>query len=611
MIELRHKKSKRCVCIHTNLFFTFPNREEGTKMRRLLLPVLFSVFLLFRWSDFCISAPSKGEISRDEVLAKVNGEPLTVGRFYDYLKELKITSSNPEEDQKTKEDRLHQLIREILIDQRAASLDMDSDSVFIKRRDTRMQAFLLGYMHQKDIVEKIVATDQEVREHYEEYKEEDFLIPEEVEVRHIPIRVWADSTKKDYRKRLKTAEKKAKKTIKQFYKKALAGEDFVDLCTQYSQGRVLYRTIDLGFIKKGQISPEFDSAAFSLKEIGEISKPVRDHRGYHLIQLLDRKEKSYQELDSTLFERIRAYLENEKIREAAKNFVDSLKDETGFVYNWDVLNVDESSFDKNVWVLALGEEDTIRFGEYEANLSGYRFNLGKDSLTIDDKKNLLTNYLALPVILKKEAEKRGYADLVEYQVERRAFTLEEAKKKVLAERVKKNFPPPAMEEMKVYYEAHKIDFPSLGVPVHVYHIIFDDSLEALEVLNQIKHGADFAEMAKRYFPGEQEIKDVAYDLGFITEGEMPDEFYYTALNLKEGEVSGPVKTKWGFHLIKVVEKKEKGTTFADIVPKIQRAIRVEKGRKHIADWEKNLFGESDVWINEKLLKKLKLPKPEG
>ena len=92
---------------------------------------------------------------------------------------------------------------------------------------------------------------------------------------------------------------------------------------------------------------------------------------------------------------------------------------------------------------------------------------------------------------------------------------------------------------------------------------------------------------------------------------MPDEFYQSALKLKEGEVGGPVKTIWGFHLIQVVEKKEKGNTFADIIPEIERTIKLNKRREHLTDWEKNLFDESDIWINKKLLEKLKLPKPEG
>ena len=580
-------------------------------MRKLLFPVLFSVFLLLIWNSFCISAPSSGEILRDEVLAKVNGEPITVGRFYDYLKESKITSSNPEEDQETKGDKLHQLIREILIDQKAASLDLDLDSVFVKHRDRQMREFLLNYLYQKDIVKNIEVADQEVRDHYEEYREEDFLIPEEIKVRELLVRVWADSTKKDYRKKLKKAEKKAKKKIKQLYQRALDGEDFIKLSREDHKVEVLDWTREKGFIKDDRFSPEFDSSAFALKEIGDISNPVRDSKGYHVIQLRERKEKSYHDLDSTLFEGIREFLKKEKIREASKDFIDSLQNVTEFVYNQEILNASESSFDKNMWVLSFGEGDTIRFREYETAVNGYKFNLGRDSLTIEEKKDLLVDYLAVPILLENEAKKRGYADMVEYQVKRRALTLREAKKKVLAGRVKRDFPPPSLEEMKTYYQAHKIDFPSLGMPIHVYHIVFDDSLEAAEVLNQIKQGADFTKMAEKYFPGEPEIKAVAYDLGFITEGEMPDEFYRTALKLKEEEVSPPIKTKWGFHLIKMVEKKETGTTFADITLKIRGAIRVEKGRKHIADWENNLFEESDVWINEKLLDRLKLPKPVG
>lgn len=581
------------------------------KMNRPIFSILFSTFFLFVMGNFCMSATPSKEISRDEVLAKVNGEPITVGRFYDFLKESKITSSDPEKDQKIKEDTLHGLIRNILIDQKASSLDLNSDSGFVQQRDKHMQDFLLDYMYQKDIVEKVQITDQEVRSFFEKRKEQDFLIPEKVRVRDLLIRVWADSTKKDYRKNLKKSEKEAKKRIEELYRKATAGEDLADLCRQYFQGDGADISGDLGFIQRGQFSPQFDSIAFSLKEIKEFSKPVKDSRGYHLIQLLDRKEKSYEELDSTLFRGIREVLKNERIKEATKIFLDSLKNATEFVYNWEILNATEPPLDKNTWVLIFGGQDTIRYKEYEETLSTYKADRGKDSLTTDDKKNLLTNSMIFPMLLVREAEKRGYAGSGEYLAEKRAFTLEEAEKRLMAERVKEDFPPPAMEEIKSYYQAHKIDFPPLGVPVHVYHMVFNDSVKAVKVLNQINNGADFVELAKKHFTGESEIKDVAYDLGFISQGEMPDEFYRTALSLKEGEVSQPVRTNWGFHLIKVVEKKERGTTFEEIIPRIEKAINLQKARNHVTEWEGNLFKQANIWINKKLLQKLELPKPEG
>lgn len=581
-------------------------------MNRCRFCIFFLVSLFVAAHDGAFGASASREISRDEVLAKVNGESITVGRFYDFIKEERATSKQVAPRGKTKDEILHELLRQTLIQQRKAALDLDSDSAFVVSRNLHMRDFLLDYMYQRDVVEKTEVTDQEVKEHYEKYKEVDFLIPEKVQVRDLLIRVVVDSTLKDFKKRSKQADKEALRKIKELRQRAVSGEDFADLCRQYSQAGVADASANLGFIQRGQYSPEFDSAAFSLKEINQISKPVRDSKGYHLIQLLDRKEKNYQPLDSTLFEGIRGYLKNQKMQKSTNDHVDSLKNSMGLVYNWEVLNSpDLFSYDRKTWVLAFGETDTVRLGLYEDALPGYKYNTGRDSLTEDDKRVFLFNYFVLPVILEKEARGKGYGDLVEYQAEERAFTLEEADRRVSTERIKQDFPPSSRQEIEKYYLAHKIDFPPLGVPLHVYHMVFDDSLKALEVLKQIQAGADFVKLAQEHFPGDSEIKDVVYDLGFINQGEMPDEFYQAALKLKEGEVSQPVRTQWGFHLIKLVEKKDQGTTLEDLTPQIQRAINLEKGRRQIAEWEENLFARSKVWINQNLLKKLILPKPEG
>jgi len=581
-------------------------------MNRFRFCIFLLVSLFLAANDGAFGASSSSEISREEVLAKVNDEPITVGRFYDFIKEEKASSHQVIPREKTKDEIMHELIRQTLIQQRKAVLDLDTDSAFVRSRNLHMRDFLLNYMYQRDVVEKTKVTDQEVKEHYQKYKDVDFLVPEEVQVRDLLIRVTVDSTLKDFKKRSKQADKEASRKIKELRKRALSGEDFADLCRQYSQAGVADASANLGFIQRGQFTPEFDSVAFSLKEMNQISKPVRDSKGYHLIQLLDRKEKSYQPLDSTLFEGIREYLKNQKIQESTNDYIDSLKNSLGLVYHWEVLNSpDLFSYDRDTWVLACGETDTVRLGLYEDALPGYKYNMGLDSLTEEDKEILLFHYLALPAILEKEARKKGYGDSVEYQAEKRAFTLEEADRRILAERIKQDFPPSSRQEIEKYYLAHKIDFPPLGVPLHVYHMVFDDSLKAVEILKQIQTGADFVKLAQEHFPGDSEIKDVVYDLGFISRGEMPEEFYQAALKLKEGEVSQPVRTQWGFHLIQLVEKKDQGTTLEDLTPQIQRAINLEKGRRQIAEWEENLFAQSKVWINQKLLKKLTLPKPEG
>jgi parvulin-like peptidyl-prolyl isomerase len=580
-------------------------------MRRSLCLSLWCAGLVLSFVSLGWAASPRASISPDSLLAKVNGENINVGRFYDYLRESKITAKDPAQDEKAKQESLHKLIREMLIDERVASLDMESNPRFVAARDKHMTEWLLDYMHKKDLEEPVEVSDQEVRDHYSKYRDVDFVIPGEVQIRDLLIRVWADSTQKDYQKKLKKADREAKKKIDRLYKEAKQGADFVELCRENTQAAVPDRTGNLGLVKRGQMSPEFDQAAFSLKEIGELSLPFRDDQGYHVLQLLDRKEDSHYELDSLLFDRIKEYLRNEKIQEATDAFVDSLMRQTQFVFNWEVLNSPQPPTDQRVWVLAFGQGDTIRYGEYAEALSGLKFDAGLDSVSTEDKRFLLRNHLALAPILRREAEKRGYADLVEYQAEERSFTLEEARKKFESTRVKRDLPPATREELVEYYRSHRADFPPLGVPLHVYHIVFDDSAEAAEVLKEIRQGQDFVTMAKMYFPGEQEMRGVAYDLGFIHQGEMPDEFYQAALALNVGQVSEPVRTKWGYHLIRLVEKKKQEASFEDIIPAIQRAIDVEKGRQSIAEWEQDLFDRAEVWIDEGLLETLKLPKPEG
>ncbi len=583
------------------------------QIRTMFLILLASLFLFCSIHLGYGSPPEKEKGSlEDRLVAKVNEEPITLGRFHDFLKDSGIVSTNdPKEDQKKKEEALHKLIRGILIDQKALSLNLESDSSFAKEKKLHMNDFLISYLHIKEIVDKIQVTDEEIKDYYEKHKDEYYATPEKRQVRRLLVKINADSTQKDYKKNLKKAEREAKKKIEALYQRAKTGEDFANLVRQYSEDQSrIDQSGNMGYLERGKLSPPLDSVAFSL-EAGETSPPVRDEKGYHLISVLDIKPKEYRQFDEKVASGIRGFLADQKIQEKTQEYLEQLKERTKFVYHDQILDQPDSPIKKDDWALIINDRDTINFTYYASQLSGYKGNMKKDSLTMEDRKDLLRNFLAVPMILVREAEKKGYRDSLDYQIEERAFTLEEAIKRVKAEKFKKDFPPPSREELEAYYQAHKIDYPTLGVPVHVYHIIFDDSLKAAKVLNQIRGGADFVELAKKYYPGEPEIKEVAYDLGFITQDEMPQNFYEKALSLNEGEVSEPVRTKWGFHLIKVVEKEKEGKTFENILPEIEKDLKWEKIRKYQEDWESSLFKEAKIWIDKKLLKDFQLDKPKG
>ena len=89
--------------------------------------------------------------------------------------------------------------------------------------------------------------------------------------------------------------------------------------------------------------------------------------------------------------------------------------------------------------------------------------------------------------------------------------------------------------------------------VHALHILVKTEEEAFGLLYDINHGKDFGEVAKAKSLCPSGKK--GGDLGWFSKGTMVKEFEIVAFSAKLNEVSKPVKTQFGWHLIKVVEAK--------------------------------------------------------
>jgi peptidyl-prolyl cis-trans isomerase D len=134
--------------------------------------------------------------------------------------------------------------------------------------------------------------------------------------------------------------------------------------------------------------------------------------------------------------------------------------------------------------------------------------------------------------------------------------------------------------LKLQYQAN-IQQYQVSNRVHVEHILFmtvgktDAEVEevkkrAEDVLKQVKKGGKFEDLAKKYSedPGS---KDKGGDLSWITQGQTVPEFEKTAFGLSPGQVSDLVKTQYGFHIIKVLEKETAHTKPFDEVKDSLRA----------------------------------------
>ncbi|WP_415238248.1 SurA N-terminal domain-containing protein [Seleniivibrio woodruffii] len=138
---------------------------------------------------------------------------------------------------------------------------------------------------------------------------------------------------------------------------------------------------------------------------------------------------------------------------------------------------------------------------------------------------------------------------------------------------------------------------------------------AADVLAQIKAGADFAEMAKKYSAdssGQQ-----GGDLGYFSKGQMVPEFETEAFRLKNGEVSNIVKTDFGFHIIKTIDHKiEASPSKEQAKAQIIDLIKKEKGqaafKSFVFDKYKEIVSESNITAyNKKNGGKLPVAKLEG
>src|SRR5439155_25834420 len=107
--------------------------------------------------------------------------------------------------------------------------------------------------------------------------------------------------------------------------------------------------------------------------------------------------------------------------------------------------------------------------------------------------------------------------------------------------------------------------------------------KAEEILKEAKGGADFAELAKKHSEDEANAKNGG-DLDYFARGRMVPEFDQAAFAMQPGQISDLVKTQYGYHIIKVVDRKP-GTTrsLADVRQQITDQLAYERAQAQASD----------------------------
>ncbi|KGR75767.1 peptidylprolyl isomerase [Ureibacillus sinduriensis] len=149
------------------------------------------------------------------------------------------------------------------------------------------------------------------------------------------------------------------------------------------------------------------------------------------------------------------------------------------------------------------------------------------------------------------------------------------------------------EEIEKYYNQAKYE-------LNARHILVADEETAFTVVEKLKGGGDFAELAKEYSSDGSAAN--GGELGWFTVGSMVDEFNDAAYALELNEISEPVQSQFGYHIIEVTDKREVKDygTLEEKKEEIKEAIAAKKGdfTAKITD----LLKEADVDIKDEDLK---------
>jgi peptidyl-prolyl cis-trans isomerase C len=222
--------------------------------------------------------------------------------------------------------------------------------------------------------------------------------------------------------------------------------------------------------------------------------------------------------------------------------------------------------------------------------------------------------LVRTLVLSEEGKRRKLDEDPTYKVLAQ-YSLQAILANQTNENIKKNV---QVDEpsLKKYYEDHRCEYEKwrarhvlirfTGAPVPVRPGEKDlseaDALaRAQDLRTRIQGGADFAEIAKAE---SDDINSGAKggELGIFEHGQMVPVFEQAACKMKPGDLSEPVKSQFGYHLIQLEEKQAK--TFEELKPELEVKVRPEVAKKQVEE----LVNRAKVILDPELLPSSKIPK---
>lgn len=152
-------------------------------------------------------------------------------------------------------------------------------------------------------------------------------------------------------------------------------------------------------------------------------------------------------------------------------------------------------------------------------------------------------------------------------------------------------------DVKKAYEEKKKDY-IVPETIQASHILVKTEAEANKIEDELKAGASFEELARKYStdPGS---KVKGGDLGYFGRGMMVPEFEKAAYGLKIGEISPPVKSQFGYHIIKKTGvRPERVMPYEQVKTNLEQQLKSDKQRDFFDKWREKAMKETEVKYNQ-------------
>jgi len=221
--------------------------------------------------------------------------------------------------------------------------------------------------------------------------------------------------------------------------------------------------------------------------------------------------------------------------------------------------------------------------------------LGPDlgQLPSETRDEVVLQYVVELTLLADAAREAGLEDTEQYKRLSRYYELRALRDVFFQQEIRDNITDEAAQ--KLYDE--RIGSAAPEPEVRARHILVETEDAAKAVIQELNDGADFAELAKEKSTGPSASN--GGDLGFFAKEQMVTPFAEAAFKMDAGEISEPVKTRFGWHVIKVEEKRDREPPkFADVKERLKSSLIRQQLQSRMSD----LRGAANVEILDESLK---------